>query len=344
MSPEKGRLVPVGVGVIGTGGMGGRHVRNLTHEVAAARVVALADVDMARLQQVAAECGAAHAFTDANDLIRHPEVEAVLVAAPDRFHAALTQACIAAGKPVLCEKPLALTAAEARQIVDAEVGGGRRLVQVGLMREYDPAHVRVRQMMESGALGKALAFHGTHVNGGTLSWRSVEDVVTNSAVHDIHSARWMMGDEIVRVYTSYAPYSAERPETARLMLIQLHYRGGAVGLIECNMEAGYGYEVDIKMTGETGTVQTASLRSAVVSRQNQRGRWVEEDWLQRFDTAYLNEVRAWIGSVQTGVPTGPSAWDGYASMLVADACIASAKSAQPVAVEIPEMAKMYRRE
>jgi len=343
MSNERKHLTPVRVGVIGTGGMGGRHVHNLTHDVAGAHVVALADVDTARLQQVAAACGATHTFTDANDLIDHPEVDAVLVAAPDRFHAALTQACIRAGKPVLCEKPLALTAGEARQVVDVEVAGGRRLVQVGLMREYDPAHLRVKQVMESGTLGRALAFHGTHINSGTLSWRTVEDVVTNSAVHDIHSARWMMGDEIVRVYTSYAPYSAERPDTARLLLIHLHYLGGAMGLIECNMEAAYGYEVDVKMTGESGTAQTCSLRSAVVSRQNQRGQWVEEEWLQRFDTAYLNEVQAWVRAVQAGTTTGPSAWDGYACMLVADACIASAKSGQPVAVEMATMAEMYRR-
>ena len=343
MSNDRSSFKPVQVGVIGAGGMGGRHARNLTNEVAAAQVVALADVDMTRLQEVAAECGAAHTFADANDLIRHPGVEAVLVAAPDRFHAALTAACIAAGKPVLCEKPLALTAAEALKIVEAEVAHGRRLVQVGLMREYDPAHLRVKQLIDSGALGKALAFHGSHINGGTLSWRTVEDVVTNSAVHDLHSARWMMGDEIVRVCTSHVPYSADRPDTARLMLIQLQYRGGAVGLIECNMEAGYGYEVDVKMTGETGTAQTNSLRSAVVSQKNQCGQWVEEDWLQRFDTAYIDEVRAWIHAVQRGAPTGPSAWDGYVSMLVADACIASAKAGQPVDVAIPEVAAIYKR-
>ncbi|HRW48868.1 MAG TPA: Gfo/Idh/MocA family oxidoreductase [Caldilinea sp.] len=343
MSNDKSSLRPVRVGVIGTGGMGGRHVRNLTNEVAAAQVMALADVDTARLQAVAAACGAAHTFADAADLIRHPDVEAVLVAAPDRFHAALTAACIEAGKPVLCEKPLALSAAEALRIVEAEVAGGRRLVQVGLMREYDPAHLRVKQIMDSGALGKALAFHGTHINGGTLSWRTVEDVVTNSAVHDLHSARWLMGDEIVRVFASYVPYSADRPDTARLMLIQLQFRGGAVGRIECNMEAGYGYEVDVKLTGERGSAETNSLRSAVVRHQNQRGQWVEEDWLQRFDTAYIDEVRAWIRSVQLGVADGPSAWDGFASMLVADACIASAKSRQPVDVEMPETAGIYRR-
>lgn len=331
------------IGVIGTGGMGGRHVRNLTNEVAAAQVVALSDVDAARMQQVAAACGAIHTFTDAQALINHPDVEAVLIAAPDRFHAALTRACLDAGKPVLCEKPLALTAAEAQEIVDAEVAFGRRLVQVGLMREYDPAHLRVKQAMAGGALGKALAFHGVHINGGSLSWRTLEDVVTNSAVHDLHSARWLMDDEIVRVYTSYIPYSLDRPDTARLLLIQFTYRSGAVGQIECNMEAGYGYEVDVKLIGETGSAETNSLQSAVVRRQNQRSQWIEQDWLQRFETAYVHEVRAWVHALQTGVPTGPSTWDGYVSMLVADACIASARTGKPVDVEIPTMAEMYKR-
>lgn len=343
MSSDKSSLRPVRVGVIGAGGMGGRHARNLANEVAAAQVVALADVDTARLQQVAAECGAAHTFADADELIRHPDVDAVLVAAPDRFHAALTQACIDAGKPVLCEKPLALSAAEARRIVAAEVAGGRRLVQVGLMREYDSAHRRVKQVLDSGALGKVLAFRGVHINGGALSWRTVEDVITNSAVHDLHSARWLMGDEVVRVYTSCVPYSADRPDTARIVLIQLHFSGGGVGHIECNMEAGYGYEVDVKLTGETGSAETSSLRSAVVRHQHQRGQRIEEDWLQRFDSAYIDEVRAWVRSLQLEAPAGPSAWDGYLSMLLADACIASARTGQAVDVEVPAMAEMYQR-
>jgi myo-inositol 2-dehydrogenase/D-chiro-inositol 1-dehydrogenase len=340
---DRSNLKQIQIGVIGAGGMGERHARNLSQEVGAARVVALSDVDTARLTQVATACGATHIFTDGLALINHPAVEAVLIAAPDRFHAALTHACLAAGKPVLCEKPLAQSAAEAKRLVDAEVAGGKRLIQVGLMREYDPAHLKVKQMIDSGALGKALAFRGVHVNAGSLSWRTVEDVIINSAVHDLHSARWMMGDEVVRVYASFAPYSADRPDTARLVLIQLHFRNGAVGHIECNVEAGYGYEVDVKLTGEHGSVETSSLQSAVVRAKNQRGQWVEEDWLQRFETAYIHEVRAWVRSLPAGAATGPSAWDGYMSMLVADACIASAKTGQPVEVDIPAMAEMYRR-
>ena len=81
-------MKPIRIGVIGMGGMGGRHVRNLTNEVAEAQVVALADVDQVRMKEVAAFCGATHTFSDGNALIHHPDVEAVLIAAPDRFHAA----------------------------------------------------------------------------------------------------------------------------------------------------------------------------------------------------------------------------------------------------------------
>ncbi|MEZ4867160.1 MAG: Gfo/Idh/MocA family oxidoreductase [Caldilineaceae bacterium] len=331
------------IGVIGTGGMGGRHVNNLANEVAAAQVVALMDVDQARLQQVAAACGATHTFTDGNELINHPDVEAVLIAAPDRFHASLARACIAAGKPVLCEKPLATSAAEAYQVIEAEANGGRRLVQLGFMREYDPAHVKVNQIMASGALGQLIAFHGTHINPSPDQPRTIGDVITNSVVHDIHSARWMVGDEIASVYTNYVPSHPDRPETARLVMIQLQFRNGAIGYIECNADGGYGYEVDVKLTGATGSVQTNSLHSAVVRQSNQRSQWVEEDWLQRFHQAYIIEAREWVHSLQTGTPAGPSAWDGYVAMLVADACVASAQQGVSVAIKIPETPAIYRR-
>ena len=331
------------IGVIGIGGMGGRHVDNLTAEVAAAQVVAVMDVDEARLKAVADRCGAVHTFTDGHKLIDHPDVAAVVIAAPDRFHAELARACIDAGKPVLCEKPLATSAVDAYQVIEAEVASGRRLVQLGFMREYDPVHLKVKQIIASGELGKPLVFRGMHINPTKGELRKIDDVITNSAIHDIHSARWMMGDEITSVYTSYIPGAGTRPDTARMVLIQLKYKRGGIGHIECNSESGYGYEVDVKMTGETGSVHSNSLQSAIVSHSNQRGQWVEEDWLQRFDMAYKLEARAWVASIIDSKPTGPSAWDGYMSMIVADACVESAKSGQAIQIDIPKTPNIYKR-
>jgi myo-inositol 2-dehydrogenase / D-chiro-inositol 1-dehydrogenase len=333
---------PVRIGVVGVGGMGGRHARNLAREVAAAKVVAVMDVDAANLAQVGDECGADLRFSDANALIDHADVDAVLIAAPDRFHAELAKRCIAAGKPVLCEKPLATTAAEARTVIDAEVAGGRRLVQLGFMREYDPAHVAVKRICDSGELGRVLVFRGMHNGLGDGRARTIEDVITNSAIHDIHSARWLMDDEIVRVYTSAVPAAADCPDTARFVFVQLHFAGGTLGLVDCNVDSGYGYEVDVQMTGERGIAETNSLRSAGVRQSNNCGRWVEDDWLQRFDTAYVVEVREWVDSIVYARPSGPSAWDGYISMLVADACIRSAKSGAAVDVDVLEMPELYK--
>ena len=331
----------VRIGIIGAGGMGARHARNLAREVAAARVVALVEPDAAQRAGVAAETGAAHELDDPAALIGHPDVDAVLVAAPDRFHADLASACVASGTPVLCEKPLATTAAEAWQVIEAEATAGRRLVQLGFMREYDPAHVDVKRVLDSGELGRPLVFRGVHVNPTKGALRTAEEVMSNSVVHDIHSARWMMGQEIAEVLASTVPGAPERPDTARFALVHLRFAGGGLGTIECNSESGYGYEVDVRVTGERGSVETASLRTPWVSLAARRGQPVEADWLERFDAAYVAEVRAWIDSVVAGAPTGPSAWDGYVAMVVADACTESARSGAPVRVELPERPSVY---
>ncbi|MBI1298903.1 hypothetical protein GC175_28560 [bacterium] len=332
---------PVRIGVVGVGGMGGRHARNLAREVAAAKVTAVMDVDVTTLAKVGDECGADLRFSDANALIAHADVDAVLIAAPDRFHADLAKRCIAAGKPVLCEKPLATTAAEARTVIDAEVAGGKRLVQLGFMREYDPAHVAVKRICDSGELGRVLVFRGMHNGLSDGRPRTIEDVITNSAIHDIHSARWLMDEEIVRVYASVIPAAADRPDTARFVFVQLHFADGALGLVDCNVDSGYGYEVDVQITGERGMAETNSLCSAGVRQSNSRRQWVEDNWLQRFDTAYVAEVREWVNSIVHAQPSGPSAWDGYVSMLVADACIRSAKSGAAVDIEIPARPEIY---
>ena len=321
--------------------MGKRHAMNLTHKIPSVCVTAVMDVDSEKASQVAEACGGASIYDDAYHLIEDQEVDAVLIAAPDRFHADLTLACLKAGKPVLCEKPLATTVADARAVVEAEIASGKRLVQLGFMREYDPAHLRAREVGKSGRLGRLLYFQGTHINRLSGAQRTIEDVITNSVVHDLHSARWLMEDDIHQVYTHYIPAEPDAADTARFVSIQLAFRNGALGQIECNADAAYGYEVDVKLVGERGTVSTNGLSSAVVSSSNTRGQWVEDDWLQRFETAYLNEMHAWVHALLSEKSSGPSAWDGYVSMVASEACIASAKSGQPVVIEPVETPALY---
>lgn len=332
----------INIGVIGSGGMGGRHARNLATQVAAAQVVAIMDIDLDRAQKVAAECGATDVYDDAHKLINNPDVEAVVIASPNATHAECVLACLNANKPVLCEKPLADTTDEAGQIVQAEIKQGRRLLQMALMREFDQAHCAAKAALDRGEIGRPLLFRGVHINPAFRGVRQLGDVIVNSGVHDIHSTRWMMGSEIDTVFAQYVRADSAKSEGCRLVSIQLKLRSGALAVIEVNADSGYGYEVDVEITGTTGSIRTDSIQSPIVRSSNTRRQHIDSHWLTRFDSAYIIQVQAWVASLMVGKETGPSAWDGYMAQLIADACVESARSGQPVDIPAIVCPDLYR--
>ena len=328
------------IGVIGTGGMGGRHARNLALYTPNAAVVAVMDLDTERANVVAEICGGATVYDDAQALIANPAVNAVVIASPDPTHADLAKRCIWANKPVLCEKPLATTVADAKTVMEAEVAAGRSVVQLGFMREYDEAHRKIRAVVHAGQLGKPLYFRGTHSNLSTGRVRSIEDVIINSAIHDIHSAQWLLGATVVEVATRFIPVPGEQVESCRLALIDLTFDNGALANIEIFADAGYGYEVRVEVMCEDGSIASDGLSGVQQRRILTKSQAIEADWLARFDMAYRTEATAWVDAVNTGVRTGPSTWDGYISLVIADACVRSSRSGKPemvAAVEKPEL-------
>ena len=121
---------------------------------------------------------------------------------------------------MLCEKPLATTAAEALKIIEAEQAVGRRLVAVGFMRRFDPQHVAVRQAVAAGKIGRPILFKGVHRNPMILPYLPGGGVVTNSAIHDIDSTRWLLGQEITEVYVcgvrTHSSFDEETRDILRL--------------------------------------------------------------------------------------------------------------------------------
>lgn len=312
------------VGVIGTGGMGGRHARNFARHVNDADLVGIMDVDKTRAEEVAKSCGGAAVFDDAPALINDQAVDALVIASPDPTHADLAIACIEAGKPVLCEKPLGVNIEDAERVLRAEVAGGRRLVQVGLMRMFDPQHMALKQAIDDGTIGQPLYFHGIHRHW--QQQRTAVSVIVNSAVHDIHSARWLMADEVSLAYADHIIAVPEQPQSTRLVLLQLKFRGGGLAAIEVNVDSNYGYEVLVEISGERGTLRTPSLTSPILHKDGVASRAVEADWLERFETAYRLEAEAWVRATLDGTTTGASVWDGYTAMLIAEAAARSLQS------------------
>jgi myo-inositol 2-dehydrogenase/D-chiro-inositol 1-dehydrogenase len=329
------------IGVIGTGMIGQDHIRRLTEALAGATVVAVSDVDQARAQAVAARLPAARAFATGQALIEDDRVDAVVVASWGPTHEEYLLACLAAGKPVFCEKPLATTEEACARIVDAEVACGRRLIQVGFMRRFDRAYRVLKETVDSGAIGAPLIFHSVHRNASVPSHYTSDMAVVDTAVHDIDVARWLLDDEVAAVSVVAARPNRRGGGLRDPLLVLLEMRSGALVDIEVSVNIGYGYDIRGEVSGETGTASLAESNAVVVKRDGAFAGRVPEDWRERFVSAYDDEFRAWIGAAAAGGAAGPSAWDGYAATVVTDAGLAALGSGARTAVVMREKPALY---
>jgi myo-inositol 2-dehydrogenase/D-chiro-inositol 1-dehydrogenase len=305
------------VALIGAGVMGADHARIIATQIPGAALETVCDADTVRARSVADETGARHASSDAKAAIASASVDAVLIASPDATHGELTLAAIAAGKPVLCEKPLAPTSAECLKVIEAETRAGRRFVQVGFMRRFDPTYVDIKAHLERGTIGRALMFHCVHRNVSAPAWFTTEMAITNSAPHEFDIARFMLDADFAAI-SVFRPQGADPAKPGAPVFMVVQTVAGQLVNIEININAAYGYDVRGELVGETGSV---ALRAPALSEINtdlaQRTAY-PQDWRPRFADAYRLQNQAWIRSIETGRPAGASAWDGYAATLAAE--------------------------
>ena len=209
------------IGVIGVGGMGARgHIRSY-HDSPHARIVAVCDADPARAREVADRTAIPHAFDDYRALLALKEVDAVAIATPNDSHCAITLAALAAGKHVMCEKPLALTVDDARAMARAAAPTGLG-AHVNFGHRYTPAARYVKQLIEEGALGRIYHCNVTYAQGhltdpdAPRAWRMHRAVAGTGVLGDLGShtidlARWWMGTEIASVTGRLTTFTGERP-------------------------------------------------------------------------------------------------------------------------------------
>ncbi|MFL6836797.1 MAG: Gfo/Idh/MocA family oxidoreductase [Bradyrhizobium sp.] len=321
----------VGVGVIGTGAMGSEHARLLRREIPVAHLAGVFDADAARAQAAAAD---ATVFPDPGSLIKSDRVGAVIIASPDATHAELALACLEANKPVLCEKPLASSAAEALRVVQAEVALKRRLIQVGYMRRFDPGYQEMKRIKDEGGVGATVLLHNVHRNVRAPEWFTGPMAVTNSFVHEIDVSRWLTGSEMVssRVVSG--------PGGEPLMITMLTDRDEIVST-EVYVNAAYGYHVHSELVGRQGTVALALPSLTMRNKDRIGGVSYPDNWIPRFADAYRRQLTDWISAVTTGAPVGASAWDGYVASTIAEQIAASLAESHATTLKYAPRPSLY---
>ncbi len=334
----------LGIGVLGVGEMGKQHAMNLRHLVPHAQLVAVADVDGARAGKVAEELEIDHSYASLEAMLERKDIQAVLIATPDNFHAGAVEAGARAGKDILCEKPLGVNVETAQNALKAVAKAGVRL-QVGFMRHYDPAHVAASKRIEAGEIGEPVIFKSLGRDKDMPPLRAYQARVNGmlfytNTIHDFDAARWLTHDEIAEVH-AYGTV-AIRPEIAEFgdvvaSTVNLRFRRGAIGNVESYAQSLYGYDVRTEIVGSKGSILIGGMRqnSATFLKPSHGSYELQDHFLTRFREAYLAEVIDFVDTMLSDRAPLVTGEDGLRAVEIAVAAEKSYQTAAPCAVGCP---------
>jgi predicted dehydrogenase len=319
------------VGILGAGLIGGVHARAY-RSCEGAQVAAVADAVTAKAEQLAAEHDArpAAGLDDLLDL----GVDVVDVCTPPPHHAAPAIAALRAGRHVMCEKPIARTLADAREIA-AAADSSSGLLMVGHVSRYEPDHRAAKDAVDGWEIGTLrLVKHSTA--SGMPGWSEAGWLadpeqsggpLVDQAVHSFDFARWVIGSPAVRVHCM-ASAGAAGPATYTLTTVR--YASGAIAHIECGWAhpASRGFKLVAEIVGTHGRLSWSydHLMAGVLHPLEGDVEW----WGALDDRGFTAELGAFFDAVRGGGPSPVPAAEAAESVRTALAALESATTGRTI--------------
>jgi inositol 2-dehydrogenase len=316
-------MAKTGIGVIGLGRMGRVYAHHTARQIEGAALVAVADPDPDALRSFAAQVSGVQAFPDYHDLLAHPQVTAVIVASPTSTHRDVVIDAAGAGKAIFCEKPLALTLKATDEAIQA-VNQARVPLQVGFMRRFDQGYAEAKRKIDAGVIGQPVTIRsiGRDPHRTSLEYANPAvsgGLIVDMGIHDIDGVRWLMGDEIQRVYTEVA--SLVYPELLGVgdvdnAMINLRFERGGLGNVEVSRTAIYGYDIRCEVIGPQGMIEIGYLRETPMLVLTKDGvvHDVVPHFPQRFGKAYTAQIEHFVDCLLHDRPPAVGATDARAAL------------------------------
>ena len=313
---------PLRIGVLGAARITPAALISPARRVPEVEVTAVAARDPERARAFARKHGIPRVLPDYDTLIEDPEIDAVYNPLPNSHHGLFSIRALEAGKHVLCEKPLASNAQEARAMAETAQRNGRLLMEAFHWRHH-PLAARMREIVSDGTLGQIQHIEASLcvplLAPGDIRYRFelAGGALMDLGAYPVNMVRHLAGDEprVVSAETRLA-----RPDVDRWARAELAFDDGRTARITCSMFSADLLRISARVVGDAGTMHVLnplaphyfhrlSLRTATATRREQLGR----------EPTYLFQLRAFVEALQTGRPPLTDARDGVANMAVIDA-------------------------
>lgn len=327
-------------GILGSGRIGAMHAELIAQQPGA-QVSWCYDTDPQRAHSVADRVGAKPA--ESVDQVLDSNIDAVLIAAPTNQHVDLILRAAAAGKAILCEKPIDVDMARVEEC-RRQLAGSKVAIQLGFNRRFDPSHAAVREAVKGGEIGALEMLVITSRDPGPPPPRVILEacggLFRDTTIHDFDMARFVLGEEPVEVYATASnlvdPVFGELNDFDTAMVI-IRTASGALCHINNSRRTNYGYDQRVEAFGAGGMVRSNNHRGSEISRSSAQGTELREPllnfFIERYREAYSAQIRDFVDCVRSGRAPSVSFEDGRRALVLAEAAIRSHKENRPVTVE-----------
>ncbi len=334
-------MASIGIGVIGLGRMGSVYASHIAHQVEGAKLVAVSDSRPEASEKFTSQISGLKAYENYQDLLNDPQVQGIVITTPTSTHKEVTIAAAQAGKAIFCEKPTALTLQATDEMVEAVEKAGV-MFQVGFMRRFDKGYMAAKQKIEEGIIGTPVQIRSVSRDPfrTSLEYASPSNsggIIVDMGIHDIDICRWMMSDDIERVYTEAGvlvfPELAEVGDVDNTQTVLKFTRGG-LGNIETSRNARYGYDIQCDILGSEGALRVGYLQETPVLTLTRQGvtHDVVPHFPERFGAAYTAQVEYFVECLKEDKPPKITIQDARIALQVAIAATQSQHTGQVVKV------------
>lgn len=314
----------ISIGVLGCGRIGQVHAQTVAKS-GRAKLVAVADAMPEAAENVAAQYGAAVRSVD--EIIQSTDIDAVIICTPTPTHSDLIEAAASAGKAVMCEKPVDLSAKRIEQCLDAIEGKNAPLL-IGFNRRFDPNFADLQARIARGDIGdvEIVTITSRDPSPPPLSYIGVSGgIFRDMMIHDLDLARFLLGEEAIEVHAVGAALvdpaigEAGDVDTAAVML---KTASGKICQISCSRRASYGYDQRIEVHGAKGMLRAGNIHQTSVEIATNEGFLsdpVMDFFLERYALAYELELTHFLDCIENGTSPSPNGYDGLRAQMLADA-------------------------
>ncbi|MBD1380380.1 Gfo/Idh/MocA family protein [Metabacillus arenae] len=325
-------------GIIGCAGIAKRAVIPGIQQSETCEVTAIASRRLEKAKKTAEELNIPTAYGSYEELLADPNIDGVYIPLPNHLHKEWTIRAAEAGKHVLCEKPLAIHAKEAQEMVIACEKVGVVFAEAFMYR-YHPRYAMIQDFLKSGEIGELRGIHGTFTfnnsnDNGNVRFKqewgggSLYDV----GVYPISAARMLLGEE-PQAATVHAFFSNEHDNVDMMASGILEFNHGVALTFDCGMWAAFRNNLEI-----VGTEGRIEVPSAFIASQNEQDNFfvITQEGRREVEVPRLNQYSlqadALARSILNGEPLPYPAADAILNMKVVDACLTSARERRRVEI------------